>query len=999
MKFLRRDARETKVDLGNTTPWHTYDIQKVADELSSHAENGLKEDEVDGKLQQHGYNELSSRGGVKWYKVLWGQVANAMTVVLLAAATLSLGTKDWVEGGVILAIIVFNCAIGFMQEYRSEKTMEALRDMSSPTAKVVRHERLITIPNRDLVPGDILCFEDGDVIGADCRLIEAFNLELDEALLTGESVPLEKDNKTLDNPNTDLGDRLNMVFSSTMVVKGRGRGFVVATGMQTEIGKIAKTIIHADAGGKTPLQKRLEYIAYVLFVCACLLAMIVFGANSWRLSEEVAMYAIALGIAVIPEGLIAVITLTMALGVRKMAQQKALVHKLASLESLGSVTNICSDKTGTLTLAKMVMVRFWIPEEGFYRVTGNGYEPVGRVLRQGEIAFDRETGQETNQDTSLEEKIVSEDERSDALLKLATCSALCNVSSIHKSTDGPEEWIGQGAPTELALQVFAHKMGRGKPDLHTQPHSWKPIAEFPFDSSVKRMSVIYRDADGKQHVFLKGATERVLDCCEGIEDAIDDILSRMRFLAGKGLRVLALATKDIEIKEDHDTIHDLQREDVDHSMKFLGLVGIYDPPRPESLLAVRECHRAGITVHMLTGDHEFTAAAIAKEVGIIPKDGPIVGNPLVTNAQKFDSLTDEEVDAMEELPHVIARCTPQTKVKMIEALHRRKKFVGMTGDGVNDSPSLKSADVGIAMGQNGSDVAKQAADIILTDDNFATIIRAIGEGRRIFSNIQKFVLHLMATNVGEVILLVIGLAFRDPQGFAVYPLSPVQILFVNLVTSSPPAMGLGVEPADPDIMRMPPRPLKKGLFSADACCHLLFYGGLMGVLSLANWIIVIYGFSGGLTGVDCNSDIDNGCDAEFVARSTAYATLTILVLLHVNNCRSIRQPTFTLRSLRKFAKNKMLFWSCLIGVLLLFPVIYIPGLNTVVFKHQQLTYEWGIILGAAIVFIILSEIYKYCSLLIIGDGLNRDVTLDDGPAMTGSRTFDTFDSREKNSEK
>ncbi|KAF9980755.1 Na+ ATPase [Mortierella antarctica] len=975
-------AKSKTIQVEQQTPFHTLSVEQVAEHYGTNIYEGLTSQEAATRLKTHGYNELQGNGGVKWYKVLWRQLANTLVLILLIASALAFITKDYAEGGVIVAVIVMNAAIGFWQEFSAEQTMEALRNMSSPTAQVIRDETRTTIPNNQAVPGDIMIFEDGDVIGADCRLFEIFNLETDEALLTGESLPVQKNLEPIENAEQPLGDRLNMVFSSTTVVKGRARGIVTSTGMATQIGQIATSLLEVDGGGSTPLQKRLNKMAYWIFLAAIVLVIIVFGVHKFQYSNEVAIYAISVAIAMIPEGLVAVVTLTMAFGVNRMAEVKAIVRRLSSLESLGAVTNICSDKTGTLTQSKMVAVRMWLPGDGFYRVTGTGFEPEGDIYRQGEAVAAPGAAEGTS-DSQVAEELVQVDASGDHLLRTLQAASLCNMAELRK-TSHPEshgEWSAIGDPTEIALQVLAYKAGLAKPDLIQQ--GFKLVAEFPFDSTVKRMSVLYQGPQteekrsGEHLIFLKGATERVISCCThwrqgdsevsltgekgGIkrEEFESMIIEKMDILAEKGLRVLTLAYRRFQPAPGVDLVHDLVRDEVEQDMIFLGLVGIYDPPRAESRPAVLECYDAGIRVHMLTGDHPSTAAAIAKEVAIIPSDCAIKGNPLIMTATQFDSMSDKEVDNLEELPRVVARCSPNTKVKMIAALHRRKLFAAMTGDGVNDSPSLKAANVGIAMGQSGSDVAKQAADIVLTDDNFATIVKAVAEGRRIFANIQKFIQHLLSANVAEIVVLVVGLAFQDKDGHAVFPMSAVQILFLNMITSSPPAMGLGLEPASEANMREPPRSSKQGLFSFEVIMDTFVYGLGMGCLTFAAYCLVIFGNNNGNLGRGCNREYSEECDGVFRARATAYACLTLLLLAHAVNCRSLRSSGWSIKNLRTMRQNKMLWLSIVVGALLVFPCIYIPGLNHSVFKHTGLTYEWAYVIAVLFLFIGFAELYKF----------------------------------------
>ncbi|CAJ0846142.1 4231_t:CDS:10, partial [Entrophospora sp. SA101] len=904
---------------------------------------GLTNEEViETRFPIYGLNELSGQGNVNAFMVLAKQFLNALMLILMIAMIVSFVTKDYIEAGVIGFVAITNALIGFFQEYRAEKTMESLRKMTSPTARVIRGEASTFVPTNTLVPGDILVIEEGDVVGADARLFECQNLEIDEALLTGESVPVAK---------------------FTTVTKGRGKGIVISTGMETEIGKIAKSLSSSSIIQRSPLQKAMDMMAYILFGIAVVLSVIVFGVNKWQYTREVFIYAVSVSIAILPEGLVAVITLTMALGVRKMAKNKAIVRKLSALEALGSVTNICSDKTGTLTQSKMIATNAWLLHEGFYKITGRkGYSPNEVTFKNMSYAF----------------------------RQLVQTAALCNMAVIRKGAIRGE-WNVIGDPTEGALQVFSHKAGLPKPVLESEEFKFKLIMEYNFDTILKRMSVLYKnEITNEYYVFMKGATESILKKCtkfqvgdDVVEREVNDDGSDEKFkleinnslesLASKGLRVLSLAYRKINNSSKTDKEFSMMtREEVDNDMIFLGFVGIYDPPRPESKDAVMKCFGAGIEVHMLTGDHPLTAAAIAKEIGIIPSNYLVSSNninkivnddngsqsQLVMAATQFDALTDKEIDELKELPKVIARCSPETKVKMIEALHRRKKFVAMTGDGVNDSPSLKKADIGIAMGMGGSDVAKQASDIVLTDDNFATIVSAISEGRRIFVNIQKFISHLLSGNVSEIVALVIGLSFIDTDGLSLNPMSPLQILFLNMVTSSPPAMGLGVERASKDIMRYPPQS-RRGLFSWEVIGDTLFYGCIMGGLTLTNFSIVIYAAGDGNLGSGCNHSLnpetEDACEQVFRARGVSFATLTYLLFIHAYNCRSLRNPIWSMH----FCDNKFLFWAVVGGALIAIPTFYIPGLNTKVFHQLGFSWEWGLILGSIIIFEIVVEIYKF----------------------------------------
>lgn len=770
------------------------------------------------------------------------------------AMAVSFGIRSWIEGGVVAAVIILNIVVGYFQEFQAEKTMDSLRSLSSPTANAVRDGQSLVVPTTEIVPGDFVEMKMGDTIPADVRLVESVNFETDEALLTGESLPVRKDANILLEDHTGPGDRLNVAFSSATVTKGRATGVVFATGMHTEVGSIAAALHQnkskrrpvkrkpdgsakphwyakayaltaSDAVGRflgvsvgTPLQKKLSQLAILLFFIAVMCALIVLGANRFVSEQAVIIYAVATGLSMIPASLIVVLTITMAAGTKRMVARHVIVRNLKSLEALGAVTDICSDKTGTLTQGKMVVRKAWIPANGTYSVE-NSTEPfnptVGGVSFRSQASDEVGTKEPPEKNSFVPVKELLEN--NNCLADYLRVASLANLANVYKTK---EKWVARGDPTEIAIQVFTSRFNWNRLTLIAgDSPKWTQVAEFPFDSDVKKMSVIFKEIKtGKKFVFTKGAVERVVSSCSFIylsadlptemtEGIQDDIFVHMEALARSGLRVLAFASKLFEgdIKDGDDLV----REDFEHGLTFRGLIGLYDPPRPESAVSVRQCGEAGITVHMLTGDHPETARAIAIEVGILPPNtndmSKEMANAIVMTATQFDKFSDDEVDALPVLPLVVARCSPNTKVRMIEALHRRKKFAAMTGDGVNDSPSLKKADVGIAMGQSGSDVAKDASDIVLADDNFASILNAIEEGRRMFDNVQKFILHLLAENIAQACTLLIGLAFKDSRGVSVFPLAPVEILWVIMITSGMPDMGLGFEVAAPDIMQRPPQ--------------------------------------------------------------------------------------------------------------------------------------------------------------------------------------------------
>ncbi|KAK7443736.1 hypothetical protein VKT23_015518 [Stygiomarasmius scandens] len=1064
IKTGRAYTRSASQSVPNSEPEHialadrayVVDGSTLVQKLKTHETDGLTEQDAKARLEEYGENLLADSGGVSPIASPWH----------------SFGVQDWVEGAVITAVIVINVTVGFFQEYKAEKTMDSLRNLSSPTAIVVRNGEAVCIAAKEVVPGDIVNIKIGDVVPADLRLLSIANLEIDEALLTGEALPVAKIIEPLkpqvspsgEAADVGVGDRINMAFASTVVTKGRGAGVVVATGMGTQVGSIAfamgkKNVGEiTEEGDKLPLWKRMMgKLAYTLFLFAVLLAIIVFASATFHVTNEVAIYAIALGIAVIPESLIAIVTITMSAGTLRMAKQSVIVRKLNALEALGGVTDICSDKTGTLTQGKMTVRKVWMPSSkatdasarDFTVESGNeALNPEGRVLENV-----------NGQQVAIDPKTMD-----DGLKELVTVASLCNVATIGKNKD---RWTSTGDPTEVALQVFAHKLDMGRPSLVTPgssssssnlsseskvvedpeknqletideekkgedistlplssraPKRYRLKTEYPFDSSLKRMSTVYIDKEDPDHplLLLKGAVERVLDASVGYSGwstpaarreagekmegtleqhavdvdvfPLDDetrtrILSVMEDIAGQGLRVLALASRRLDAKAElkklrarnsissettaveeekrssdpvENMLAELRRDEVERDFVFLGLVGIYDPPRPESITAVKACNDAGITVHMLTGDHAATATAIAKEIKIVQPDAP---KGSIMTAAEFNKLTDAEIDALPQLPLVIARCSPETKVRMIEAGRRRGKYLAMTGDGVNDAPALSLAPVGIAMGMDGSDVAKDAADLVLTDDNFDSIRAAIREGRRMFDNIQRFVLHLLSVNIAEVIVLVLGLAFIDNTGQSVFPLSPLAVLWINMITSGPPAFGLGLEKAALNVMTRPPHSIKAGIFTWPVIIDCFAYGLILGAASMASFVAVVWGRYDGDLGHDCNRGVNaDVCEIVFRGRSTVFATMIFCILFYAWELKSLDRPLFNMTPGQPFWvdlwANQVLFWSVVLGIASVPITVYVPGLNTQVFYQRGITWEWGIVVGMTIFFIIACELWK-----------------------------------------
>ncbi|KAJ5984832.1 hypothetical protein N7522_012028 [Penicillium canescens] len=1003
-------------------PAHSLTFTDVIKELGTNSDDGLTSGEVKQRLEKYGENMLEGDEGVSLAKIVIRQIANAMMLVLIIAMAVSFGIQSWIEGGFIAAVIALNIVVGVYQDYAAEKTMDSLRSLSSPTGVVSRDGKTSTVPANEIVPGDMVELKVGDTVPADVRLVEAFNFETDEALLTGESLPVQKEADATFDADTGPGDRLNIAYSSSTVTRGRARGVVVGTGMRTEIGAIAMalrgtdskrrpvkrgpegetkkrwyiqawTLTTTDAIGRflgtnvgTPLQRKLSKLALLLFAIAVIFAIVVAGSNNWRGDSEVIIYAVATGLAMIPACLVVVLTITMAVGTKQMVQRHVIVRKLDSLEALGAVTNICSDKTGTLTQGRMVAKRAWIPSVGTYSV-GASNDPLNP--REGDLSLvpeqpikldDNSIGQPASPDDLLKDN--------DALKEYLDVAAMANLAHIHETAN--DGWQARGEPTDIAIQVFASRFNWGL-DHWTKGDKpiWQQQAEYPFDSSVKKMSVIFSKHDegsekSREMIFTKGAVERVLEACTTIkclpvplDDEIkDEILENMEALAKEGLRVLAMAGREntAGTKEGGEP---LPREEIEKDLSFYGLIGLYDPPRPETAGAISQCYKAGISVHMVTGDHPGTARAIAAQVGIIPANmdavAKDVADAMVMTASEFDKLTEDEIDNLPTLPLVIARCAPNTKVRMIDALHRRGKYVAMTGDGVNDSPSLKRADVGIAMGQNGSDVAKDASELVLSDDNFASIINGIEEGRRIFDNIQKFVLHLLAENVALALTLLIGLVFKDDSNQSVFPIAPVEIIWIIMITSGLPDMGLGMETAAPEVMDRPPQS-KQGIFTWEIIIDTLVYGVWMAALCLSAFALVMFRWGDGNLAMGCNTQYNDptkpyDCDTVFRARATTFTCMTWFALFLAWEMMNLRRSFFQMQpdSKRRFTqwmhdiwRNKVLFFGIMTGFVLAFPILYIPVINHSVFKHSSISWEWGIVFVETVLFFLGIESWKWC---------------------------------------
>ncbi|KAG9056424.1 hypothetical protein FS842_010758 [Serendipita sp. 407] len=1065
----------TNVDPGPHPP-HTRTSQEILKELGVDPTSGLSNERAAQLLAENGLNRLKPPKKASKLKLLLRQVTNAMNVILVAAVLTSFGTRDWIAAGVIAALIILNVSVGFTQEWKAEKVLAALESVGSPVATVIRYDgnaakkkektvegKAKNIPSQDVVVGDIILIKIGDVVPADARVIDGHlsNLECDEALLTGESLPVAKTSEPLQDADCPVGDRTNMVYSGSQVTKGRARCVVTTTGMKTELGKIAEALdkkqatkaegwqlmvyrlkISLGLANTTPLQITLNKLAYWLLIVAILLALIVVSSTGFRkIPPSIATYAVAAAVSLLPESLTSVTNLTLAVACRQMAARNALIRRMDAIETLGGVHNICSDKTGTITLGRMVLKKAWIPVKaafvphgarsdydtvkGQMYVVESGSDPfyprgVIRAAASPDILSPEEERDEEESDDVTADDIIRIESLEPGFQEMVHAAALNNMASVHKGKEGAG-WEAVGDPTEIALQVFAHKAGRGKPHLtasRRRPHHAGPgdslvrivsrasaniqarqletplnrvhtaqsdgppaididghyemLVEHPFDSTIKRMSTVWQFnseyTQGEQDdydlvVYIKGAVERILERCTHVgigdnkipltEEGKEHIIQRMDSIAAEGLRVLCLAGKHIPHSM-KATIKSIPRDELESDCCFLGLAGIYDPPRPESHDAVMEALRAGIVVRMLTGDHSATATSIARSVGILnDTHGP---NAVMTGKQ-FDNLTEGEIDAIPELPVVLSRCSPETKTRMVDALHRRGQKTVMTGDGVNDSPALKRADVGVAMGLNGSDVAKGASDIVLADDNFSTIVRAIRKGRSIFQNFTKALVYLLSGNVAEIVVIMVGLAIRR-DGIAIYPVAPVAALWINTICAGPPAFALGVEPTARDVMDMSPKQYQS-IFTLSWYMDTIGYGILIGAQALANFVIVQYGTGNGVADISvrCNDHLMGRipeCEVVFRARGTAFATLQLLLMTHAITCKNLTRSIFHMNLL----DNTLLLWSAGCLALTTFPILYVPAINDRVFQLSGLTWQWGLVVGQLVLYLIVAELYK-----------------------------------------
>ena len=867
---------------------HARPIDELVALLQAHVERGLTQAEAQERLRKFGPNELTEKPRPGFLALLWEQFNNYLVIILIIAAAISLALGEWVDSIAIMCIVVLNAVVGVIQESKAEQALAALKKMAAPNAQVIRDAHQITVPGRELVPGDLVLLEAGNYVPADLRLVSSVNLKVEEASLTGESVPVEKHAAAVLDKEIPLGDRKNSAFMSTMVTYGRGRGLVTGTGMNTQIGMIAE-MIQSYEDEDTPLQQKLQHLGKVLgtaclAICAVVLVYGLFrdtnlasvfeiGFFNYLQTEQrdiinLFMTAVSLAIAAVPEGLPAIVTICLALGMQQMIKRHALIRKLPAVETLGCATVICSDKTGTLTQNEMTVVQGWTAGKRF-KVTGEGYNPQGQFL--------------------LEEKPFDSLADPDARLLLQG-ALLCNDAVLDQG-----RIIGD--PTEGAMAVVAVKAGLERAGLEK---AMPRVQEIPFDSERKRMTTIHT-AGGAPFAFVKGAPDVILDLCREIrldgravplaEELKRQVLEQNRDMASHALRVLAVASRPLDSVPGNPT-----PESVEKDLTFVGLLGMIDPARPEVIEAVRVANGAGLKSVMVTGDHKDTAEAIAREIGILTPGGVVLTGP------EIERLSDAELAAKAEKLQVCCRVSPQHKTRIVDAMKANGHVAAMTGDGVNDAPALKRANIGVAMGITGTDVSKQTADMVLTDDNFASIVAAIEQGRIIYSNIRKFVYFLLACNVGEILIIFGAMLFGLP-----IPLRPVHLLWLNLVSDGAPALALGMEKGDKDIMQQPPRPPKEPVINRDMALGI-------GVIALVDALAILTVFYLALQRYPGSLE---------AAQTVAFVTLCVSELVRAFTARSEYNSIF---SIGVFS-NRWMVWAVGASLALVLLVVYLPFLQ------------------------------------------------------------------------
>jgi P-type Ca2+ transporter type 2C len=926
--MVTQDLQIDRTPTKQPDAWHALDANETLAQFNTPTESGLSTQEAAIRLEQYGPNQLAEAPPTTIWQMLWEQFNNFVVILLIVAAVISALLGDYVESGAIVAIVVLNALLGIVQERRAEKALAALQELAAPEANIIRDGHHITVQAHQLVPGDIVFLEAGNYVPADVRLIDAVNLRVDEAALTGESVPAKKDARTVLQTNIPIGDRKNTAFMGTVVTYGRGKGIVVSTGMTTQIGLIAEMLQGVEQE-QTPLQRRLDQLGKVLGWAALWVCALVFAIGWMRGTPPLEMFiiAVSLAIAAVPEGLPAVVTISLALGMREMISRNALIRRLSSVETLGSATVICSDKTGTLTQNEMTVTRVAVDGD-FLTLTGSGYNPEGEFLLDGS-------------------KVSLSDYP--AIRTALWVGALNNDALLEFSgeSEGETTYRMVGDPTEGALVVAAIKAGA---QLHPLNQAYPRVQEVPFDSERKRMITVHEVRepkaedispfydDDKREAFVvavKGAPDIVLKQCTHYQNREDktfplDDEQRRRILAANdlmtqdALRVLGVAYRVADILDENGD-NEVNEKELEHDMIFVGLIGMIDPSRPEVPPALEVAKEAGIRTVMITGDYPNTARAIAEDIGLMR-----AGHKVLTG-HDLDQIDDAQLQEEVNRTDVFARVSPQHKMRVVQALRANHEVVAMTGDGVNDAPSIKQADIGVAMGITGTDVTKEAADMVLTDDNYASIVSAVEQGRVIYSNIRKFVYYLLSCNLAEIAIIFLAALLGYPV-----PLTAIQLLWLNLITDGAPALALGVEKGDPDIMQQPPRHPKEPIINKRMTIGIVIQTVAITGVTLAAYLIGLKFYPE-------------------AAKTMAFVTLSFSELLRAFTARSENYPILKVG----LFTNKAMNWGVLVSLILLLAVVYTPFLSNIFNTVPLVWAEWQFVLPLLFIPALAAELTKW----------------------------------------
>ena len=909
------------------THWHTMQTAEVIKGIDTTVNAGLSLSEAENRLKKYGYNQLEEKEGVSPFMLFLGQFNNFIVWVLIAAAIVSGVLGEWIDALAIIAIVIINAIIGFIQEYRAEKSLEALQKMSAPFSRVTRNGEIHSIPSRDIVPGDVVLLEAGDYVPADGRLCSSFSFMTQEASLTGESTPVGKSTETLTNPSLPIGDRKNMVFMGTSVTSGKGTCVIITTGMHTELGKIAGLIQEAGKE-ETPLQRKLEVFGKKLVYLCLGIVTIVFLLELWRNDPllEAFLISVSLAVAAIPEGLPAIVTIALALGVQRMVKRHVLIRKLPSVETLGCATVICSDKTGTLTQNEMTVKKIFANGKTI-DVSGTGYTPEGNFIITGKPLLE------------IDQK---------ALEKTLEIGVLCNNAHLKKEDT---TWKVIGDPTEGAILSAAGKTGIWKETLDKQ---FPLFSEIPFDSERKKMSTI-RGIPPALQVCEKGAPDVILQDCSKIyhdgttrdltENDIEVILNENNKMAGSALRILGVAYKSLDREITNPVPDTLERD-----MIFVGLLAMIDPPRPEVRDAVAVCHTAGIKTVMITGDHKNTARAIGEELGFLSSN-----SSKAIDGIELDALSDDDLEKEVSKIAVYARVTAEHKLRIVKAWKKQGDIVAMTGYGVNDAPAVKEASIGVAMGITGTDVTKEASDMVITDDNFTSIEAAIEEGRGIYDNIKKSIHYLLSCNTGEILTMLLASIFNLP-----IPLFPIQILWINIATDGLPALALGVDTVGPDIMKRLARRSTEQIIDKRLGILIIFQGFLIAMSTLLAYTYVLYYGTSAIPDYlyhwfrnEAAPHLLRG-DIE-MARTIAFCVMVVSQLFHSFNCRNPRRSLFEIGVFT----NKKLLLATGISLAIQVAIVYTPFFEDIFRVRPLGLNDWITVFGFSSLTFVIMEIIKY----------------------------------------